>query len=112
MSVANFLNHSGTLQSLDTESDLSAGIQRTWTDELTGQAIRVEDASAKEIETQAANGAAISHRIFCLTDAPQIGQRWVYDSRYFVVKSILRRRGIGGVESFWVNMCLEVAPNG
>ena len=110
--IANFLNHTGTLQSVSVESDRSTGVQRTWTDELTGQPIRVEDASAREIADRAAHGVEVTHRIFCLTDTPQALQRWVFDGRYFIIKEILRRRGIGGIESFWVNMCQEVAPNG
>lgn len=112
MSVANFLNHTANLQTPDVDSDSSAGIEREWTTALTAEPVRVEDASAKEIANYANSGAEITHRIFCLTNTPTVNARWEYDSRYFIVKDIKRRRMIGNVESFWVNMCQEIAPNG
>ena len=112
MSLANMLNQTGTLQSVTNESDLSAGMVRSWTTVLTGEPIRVEDASAKEIEAYAANGVDITHKVFCLTDTPESSWRWTVDGRNFIIKSILRRRTIGNIESFYVNMCSEAAPSG
>lgn len=112
MSVANFLNHVGTYQSVANESDLSTGNVRTFTTVLTNQPIRVEDAKASMIAAYATNGVEITHRIFSLTDTPQASGRWLYDGRYFIIQEILRRRTIGNVESFWINMCKEVAPSG
>lgn len=112
MSVANFLNHTADLQTPTDSTDSSAGVERAWATALTAQPIRVEDASAKEISNYANNGVEITHRLFCLTNTPTALSRWVYDGRYFLVKEILRRRMIGNVESFWVNMCQEIAPNG
>ena len=112
MSLANLLNQTGTLQSVTNESDLSSGMVRSWTTVLTGEPIRVEDASAKEIEAYAANGVEITHKVFCLTNTPESSWRWVYDGRNFIIKSILRRRAIGNIESFYINMCSEAAPSG
>ena len=112
MSLANMLNQTGALQSVANESDLSAGMVRSWTTVLSNEPIRVEDASAKEIEAYAANGVEITHKVFCLTNTPESSWRWSYDGRYFIIKSILRRRTIGNIESFYINMCSEAAPSG
>lgn len=112
MSVANFLNHSANLETVTNSTDLSAGMERSWATALTAEPVRVEDASAKEIQTYSNNGVEITHRVLCLTNTPTANARWNYDGRYYLIKDILRRRTIGGVESFWVNMCQEIAPNG
>lgn len=114
MSVPNFFNHSADLQSPTYSSDASAGIER-WsnpTTVLTAEPVRVEDASAREVSDYGMKNIEITHRVFTTSNSPQNGYRWSYDSRYYVVKDILRRRGIGGIETFYVNMCQEIAPNG
>lgn len=114
MSLANFLNHAATLQSPTYDSDDSAGIKR-WedpTDVLTDEPVRVEDASAREVSDYGMRNIEITHRVFTTSTSPQNGYRWSYDDRYYIVKDILRRRGIGGIDNFYVNMCQEIAPNG
>lgn len=114
MSLANFLNHTADLQSRTYETDASAGL-KAWenpTTVLTAQPVRVEDASAREINDYGSRGIEITHKVFNLTDTPQNGNRWVHNERYYVVKDTLRRRGIGSVDSFYINMCSEIAPNG
>lgn len=114
MSVPFFFNHTADLQSPTYETDSSAGIVR-WdnpTTVLTAEPVRVEDASAKQVADYGMNNIQISHRIFTTSTAPQNGYRWYFDSRYFIVKDILRRRGIGSIPTFYVCMADEVAPNG
>ena len=118
MSLASLLNQTADLQSRDYTSDSSAGI-KPWNDPgttittvLTAQPVRIEDASAREINDYGSRNIEITHRVLSQTNTPQNGNRWVYDDRYFIVKDILRRRAIGGIDSFYINMCSEVAPNG
>lgn len=114
MSVPFFFNHTANLQSPTYDTDGSAGIKR-WdspTTVLTAEPVRIEDASAKEVSDYGARNIQISHRIFTTSTSPQNGYRWYYDSRYYIVKDILRRRGIGSIPTFYVCMAEEIAPNG
>jgi len=118
MSLSSLLNQTADLQSRTYSADGSAGL-RPWGDPgtttttvLTAEPVRVEDASTREINDYGSRNIEITHRVFCQTNTPQNGNRWVYDNRYFIVKDILRRRTIGGIDSFYINMCSEVAPNG
>lgn len=114
MSLTNFFNHTASCQAPTFDTDASAGVRR-WgnpTDVLTDEPVRVEDASTKEINDYGMRNIQITHRIFSTSTVPQSSYRWIFDSRYFIVRDILRRRAIGNIPDFYIYMSQEVAPNG
>ena len=113
--ISGFLNHSANYLEPQYQTDLSAGVTRgeqPWPYLLHGELIRVEDASANAIATAAARGILITHRVFTTSDKPKNGGAWHFDNRYYIVREILRRRALGGIGDYFINMCHEVAPSG
>ena len=98
-----------TVQRQTASKDSSGGVARTWTDTYVDVPCRVEDASASAMQIYAMRQMVVTHRLF--TQQSGIGMKdriKTSDGRTLVVEDALKRRGIGGMETFYVVMAGEL----
>lgn len=94
-----------------TATDALGGQTLTYTNYATDQPVRIEDLSATERETYKAMGLEVTNRVFGQVEDVEHGDRIATsDSRYIEVSTTQKRRGIGGMRTFYVYIGKEQRP--
>jgi len=112
MSLASLLaKDTATLQRPTQAADTSGGLVPTFANLATGVNVRVEDAKSSTVRNYATDGIIVTHTIFTQNGSGAKSDRWITsDGRYMQVQGIRKRRGIGGMDTFYNYDCLELRP--
>ena len=100
---------SADLQRSTQTDDKSGGIVKSWATYSTGVPVRIQDASASTQRRYAVDNIIVTHTIFAQESRGQKGDRWIDSAgSYLLIKGVQKRRGIGGIETFYNYDCEEV----
>lgn len=104
-------NDTATLQGSTQTADTSGGIIPVYATITSGVNVRVEDAKSSTQKLYAVDGIVVTHTVFTESAAGAKGYRWVTsDGRNLLIQGIRKRRGIGGMSTFYNYDCLELRP--
>lgn len=112
MSLESLINdRTGTLQAQTITPDSSGGKVPSWAD-VSGAVsvgIRVQDAKTEVKKAYATKQIVITNTVITQEERGRLGDRWLDSDgvTYYLIRGIRTRRGIGGIDTFYLYDTME-----